>query len=124
MNIIRFPLLLGLLSFALIPARAEGFYDSLRVQAEKEAPGEVQLHIIETHKRLSDFVAKVRKVEKVPGWQRIRVEGDAAFSHWDSYRKDYVWRKGKFEVLFEITSSQKLKLNSVTFEGRTTKADT
>lgn len=123
MNPIRLTLLFSLLAFVLTPAQAQGYYDQLLAQAEKEAPGEVQLHIIKTSGQLSNFIAKTRTTEKVPGWPQIRVKGDAAFAIWDSYRKDYVWKGGKFEVIYEITSSQKLKLSEVTFRGSTTKAN-
>ncbi len=104
-------------------ARAEGFYDRLITEAKDSAPGEVQLHIIKSKGRLSNFVGKTRSSEKIPGWQRIRVKGDAAYAFWDSYHQDYVWDGGKFEVIFEITEQQELELLEVTFKGTTTKHD-
>jgi len=97
--------------------------DELLAQAEREAPGELQLHVASTKGRLSDFIAKVRNVEKVSGWRQIRVTGDAAYSAWDNLRKDYVWDGGKFEVLFDIKDNKRLELNSVTFAGRTSRAE-
>ena len=123
MNTLRIPLFLSLFALVLLTSRADGGPDRLLVQAEKEAPSEVQLHIIKTYGRLSDFISKTRKVEQVPGWQQIRAEGNAAFASWDALRKDYVWHGGKFEVLYDIIDARELKLNSVTFDGQTTKAD-
>ena len=123
MKTLRLSFLFGVVALLLTPARAEGFYDQLIAEAKESAPGEVQLHIINTKGRLSNFVGKVRSAEKISGWQRIRVKGDAAFAFWDSYRKDYVWDGGKFEVIFEITDSQDLKLLEVTFKGTTSKSD-
>lgn len=120
---LRLPLLLGLLLGLTGLARAENTLDRLQAEAKQEAPAELQFHIIKTYGRLSNFVSKARKVEQVPGWQQIRVEGDAAFAYWDALRKDYVWHGGKFEVLFDIVDAAKLKLNSVTFDGQTTRAD-
>lgn len=123
MNTLRLSFLFGVLTLLLPSARAEGFYDQLIAEAKQSAPGEVQLHIINSKGRLSNFIAKARSVEKVPGWQRIRVKGDAAFAFWDSYHKDYVWRGGKFTVIYEIIDSKELKLSEVTFRGTTKKAD-
>ncbi len=123
MNILRLSFLIGVVALLLTPARAEGFYDQLIAEAKQSAPGEVQLHIITSKGRLSNFIGKVRFAEKVRGWQRIRVKGDAAFAFWDSYHKDYVWSGGKFTVIYEITDSQELKLGEVTFKGTTKKAE-
>ncbi len=123
MNALRLSFLIGVLTLLLTPAHAEGFYDQLIAEAKQSAPGEVQLHIINSKGRLSNFIGKVRSAQKIAGWQRIRVKGDAAFAFWDSYHKDYVWSGGKFEVIYEITDQQELKLSEVTFKGTTTKAD-
>ena len=123
MNTLRLSLLFGVLALLLTPARAEGFYDQLIAEAKQSAPGEVQLHIINSKGRLSNFIGKVRSAEKVSGWQRIRVKGDAAFAFWDSYHKDYVWKGGKFTVIYEITDQQELKLIQTTFKGTTKKSD-
>lgn len=123
MKALRLPCLFGLIVLLLPPAHAEGFYDRLMAEARESAPGEVQLHLIQSKGRLSNFVGKTRSAEKIPGWQRIRVKGDAAFAFWDAYHKDYVWDGGKFEVVFEITDQQDLKLLEVTFQGTTRKAD-
>ncbi|MCF7689715.1 MAG: hypothetical protein K9N01_15600 [Cephaloticoccus sp.] len=123
MNFRQLLLVCGILSLGLGFARAETYSDPLLSQAEQEAPGEVQLHIIKTYGKLSNFIAKVREVEQVRGWQQIRVEGEAAFASWDNLRQDYAWNGGKFEVLFDIVESRKLKLNTVTFKGQSTQAD-
>ena len=123
MNTLRLSLLFGVLALLLTPARAEGFYDQLIAEAKQSAPGEVQLHIINSKGRLSNFIGKVRSAEKASGWQRIRVKGDAAFAFWDSYHKDYVWKGGKFTVIYEITDQQELKLIQTTFKGTTKKSD-
>ncbi|MCC6414884.1 MAG: hypothetical protein IT582_03120 [Opitutaceae bacterium] len=114
---LRLILLLALAGLGI--ARAADSTDSLFEQAQAEAPGELQLHIAKTKGRLSDFIAKVRHVDKVPGWTQIRVTGDAAYAAWDNLRKDYVWNGGKFEVLFDIVEAKRITLRSVTFAGRT-----
>lgn len=93
--------------------------EKLLRQAEDEAPQEIQFHILKTQNRLSNFIAKTRNVEKIDGWQQIRASGDAAYAVWDNSRKDFVWRGGKFEVVFEITNDSRLKPVSVTFDGTT-----
>lgn len=118
---LRFVSLLAFLGLGLTPAAAAG--EDLLEQARAEAPGELQLHVVKTKGRLSDFIAKVRHVEKVSGWRQIRVTGDAAYAPWDNLRKDYVWDGGKFEVLFEIVDANRLELDSVTFAGRTSGPD-
>jgi hypothetical protein len=123
MKTLRLSFLFGVLALLLTSTRAQGFYDQLIAEAKQNAPSEVQLHIITSKGRLSNFIGKVRSAKKIPGWQCIRVKGDAAFAFWDSYHKDYVWRGGKFTVIYEITTSQELKLSEVTFNGTTTKAD-
>lgn len=119
MKTLRFSFLFGVLALLFTPAQAEGFYQQLIAEAKESAPGEVQLHIINTKGRLSNFIGQVRSAEKVSGWQRIRVKGEAAFAFWDSYHKDYVWKGGEFVVLYEITDSQELKLIEVNFNGAT-----
>lgn len=123
MNLLRLILMFGLLGLTGLTATADPHYGKFIEQAEQEAPGEVQLHIIQTYGRLSNFIIKVREVERVAGWQQVRATGDAAFAAWDSLRKDYVWRGGKFEVLYDIVDAKKLKLNAVTFDGTTSRAD-
>ena len=104
-------------------AAADSNLDRLLVQAEKEAPDEVQLHVIKLTGRLSGFFAKVREVEQVQGWQQIRATGEAAFAAWDNQRKDFVWRSEKFEVLWDIRDGRKLRLNSVSVGGIAQRAD-
>lgn len=114
---LRVLLLFALLGFGT--SRAAAATDDLLEQARADAPGELQIHVVKTKGRLSDFIVKVRHVEKVSGWRQIRVTGDAAYAAWDNLRKDYVWDGGKFEVLFEIVDANRLELHSVTFAGRT-----
>lgn len=102
---------------------ADAQLERLLVQAEKEAPDEVQLHVIKTTGRLSGFFAKVRDIEQVQGWQQIRATGEAAFAAWDNQRKDFVWRSEKFEVLWDIRDGRKLRLNSVSVGGISLKTD-
>lgn len=97
--------------------------EKLLAQAEKEAPDEVQLHVIKTTGRLSGFFAKVREVEQVQGWQQIRASGEAAYAAWDNLRRDFVWQSAKFEVLWDVKDGRKLKLNSVSLGGLERKAD-
>jgi hypothetical protein len=120
-----FPLLFAVLLAGLGTAAhaADAQLERLLAQAEKEAPDEVQLHVIKTTGRLSGFFAKVREVEQVQGWQQIRATGEAAFAAWDNQRKDFVWRSEKFEVLWDIRDGRKLRLNSVTLGGVSQKAD-
>lgn len=115
--------LLAFLGLGLFSAFAESQTEQLFAQAREEAPGELQLHIIKTKGRLSNFITKVRVVEQVPGWPQIRVSGDAAYAAWDNLRKDYVWDGGKFEVLFNIVDGKRIELNSVTFAGRTSQPE-
>lgn len=49
--------------------------------------------------------------------------GDAAFAAWGNRRKDYVWRGGGLEVIFDLTPGGKLKTSSVTFDGESRKVD-
>ncbi|MCB1104230.1 MAG: hypothetical protein H7A44_06230 [Opitutaceae bacterium] len=116
MTTLRLFLLFALLGLG--PTGAVAAQDDLLEQARNEAPGELQLHVVKTKGRLSDFIAKVRQVEKVSGWRQIRVTGDAAYASWDNLRKDFVWDGGKFEVLFDIEDNTRLELHSVTFAGR------
>lgn len=118
------PLLFAILLAGLgTAAAADSQLERLLAQAEKEAPDEVQLHVIKLTGRLSGFFAKVREVEQVQGWQQIRATGEAAFAAWDNQRKDFVWRSEKFEVLWDIRDGRKLRLNSVTVGGIAQRAD-
>lgn len=102
---------------------ADAGLEKLLAQAERDAPDEVQLHVIKTTGRLSGFFAKVREVEQVQGWQQIRASGEAAYAAWDNLRRDFVWQSATFEVLWDVKDSRKLKLNSVTLGGIERKAD-
>ncbi|MBA4138788.1 MAG: hypothetical protein C0518_15895 [Opitutus sp.] len=121
MKSLLFGLILLFASVGLL--RAEDDLSALFAQARAEAPGEVQLHVIKTTGRMSDFAAKVRTVEQVPGWPQIRAKGEAAFSAWDNHKKDFAWRSEKFEVLWDIVSARELKLNSITLGGIERKID-
>jgi hypothetical protein len=114
---------LGLALLAGPVGAADNPIERLLQQAEADAPSELQFHIIRTQGRLSSFLSKVRTVEQVPGWQQIRVEGEAAYAAWDALRKDFVWHGGKFEVIYDIIDVRSLKLNSITFNGQTSRAD-
>lgn len=121
--ITRFILLLTGLCLATASCAADAQLEKLLAQAEKEAPDEVQLHVIKTTGRLSGFFAKVREVEQVQGWQQIRASGEAAFAAWDNLRRDFVWRSEKFEVLWDVKDGRRLKLNSVSVGGSERRAD-
>lgn len=116
-------LCLLLLLAGALTLRADPALDRLLAQAEKEAPAEVELHVIKTSGRLSGFTAKVRETAKVEGWPQIRVKGEAAFAAWDNLRRDFVWRSEKFEVLWDIVDGQRLKLNAVSVGGIERKAE-
>lgn len=115
--------LLPLLVLVAPAVRAEDAEAARLAQAREEAPGEVQLHVARTTGRLSDFVAKVRTVERVPGWSQVRARGEAAFAAWDQHKRDFVWRTEAFEVLWDIDDRGRLKLNAVTLGGISRKAD-
>ncbi len=122
----RYLLGLALLCGGLSPLRADDAAvaeQRLLDRARQEAPGEVQLHIVKTTGRMADFAAKVRKVERVPGWPQVRAEGEAAYSAWDNHKRDFAWRSEKFEVLWDVSDRGDLKLNAVTLGGISRKAD-
>ena len=114
-------LLAGTVASAAGPA--ESTLEKQLKQAEADAPSEVQIHILKTYGRLSNFLAKPRNTEKIDGWQQIRVTGDAAFASWDNLRKDYVWRGGKFEVIYDLLTNGKIKATTVTFDGESRKVE-
>lgn len=91
--------------------------EQLLKQASTEATDELKLHLIKEYKRVSELAAKVRTTERVPGWRRIRVSGDAAFATWDKRERDYLWRSGKFSVDFDLTPENELKAATVSFDG-------
>jgi hypothetical protein len=91
--------------------------DRLIAQATAETPDELKLHLMRTNQQVSSLTTKLRKVEQVPGWQKIRATGDAAFSVWDNSRRDYLWRTEKFEVEFAIVDGTSLKLDRITVGG-------
>jgi hypothetical protein len=97
--------------------------DQLIAQATAETPDELKLHLLQAFERVSSVMTKIRKVEQVPGWQKIRATGVASFSIWDNSRRDYVWRTEKFEVEFAIVNGTELKLDTVTFAGISRQAE-
>ena len=119
----RILLVVAAISAGSLAALANVIPERLLELARKEAPGEVQLHVIKTTGRMTDFAAKVRSVEQVPGWSQIRAKGEAAFSAWDNHKRDFVWRSEAFEVLWDVTDRGELKLNEVSLGGVSRKAD-
>jgi hypothetical protein len=106
------------------PVATPTIIDQLIAQAVTEAPDELKLYLVKSGERVSSLTTKIRKTEQVPGWQKIRVSGDASFSTWDNLRRDYVWRTDKFEVEFAIVSvGTALKLDTVSFAGISRQAD-
>ncbi len=91
--------------------------DQLLQQAPTEAPDELKFYLLKAFDRVASVTCKVRKVEQVPGWQKIRVSGEAAYSSWDGSRRDYIWRTDDFEVVFEIVNGTALKPDTVSFGG-------
>ena len=91
--------------------------DRLIEQATAETPEELKFFLRKTNPQISSVTTKVRKAEQVPGWQKIRISGDASVATWDNFRRDYVWRTEKFEVEFAILSGVSLKLDNVSFAG-------
>lgn len=91
--------------------------DQLIAQATRETPDELRLHLLATTQRVSSLTTKIRKVEQVPGWQKIRASGDASVAVWDASRRDYLWRTEKFEVEFDILNGTTLRADRVTFGG-------
>ncbi len=116
--------LLGLFVLPVAPrlfaaAPAAPTEEQLIKQASAEAIDELKLHLIQEYKRVSELTAKIRTAERVPGWRRIRVSGDAAFASWSKHERDYIWRSGKFAVEFDLTTDNALKTTSVMFDGIT-----
>jgi hypothetical protein len=100
------------------PAMPPSLTDQLIAKATAEAADELKLYLIKNHERgLASLTTKVRQAEQVPGWQKIRVSGEAAYSTWDNFRRDYVWRTENFEVDYEIVGGASLKADRVTFAG-------
>lgn len=97
--------------------------DKLIAQATEETPDELKLYLLKMNERVSSVTTKIRKVEQVPGWQKIRASGDAAFAVWDNSRRDYLWRTEKFEVEFAIINGTTLRLDTVTFGGISRQAE-
>ena len=91
--------------------------DQLLQQAITETPDELKFYLIKGFDRVASVTCKVRKAEQVPGWQKIRVSGEAAYSSWDGSRRDYVWRADDFEVVFEIIDGKSLQADTVSFGG-------
>lgn len=107
--------LLALPGVRLLAATATD--EQLEKQASAEAVDELKFHLIKEYTRVSELAVKVRSAERVPGWRRIRVSGNAAFATWSKRERDYVWRSGKFSVDFDLTPDNELQAASVTFDG-------
>lgn len=102
---------------AISGAVAAPVAQTLKERAAAVAADEVRFQLLESYQRLSALDCKVRSVEEVAGWSQIRVTGVAAFSMWEPFREDYVWRSGKFEVVFDVVNGDTLEADTVTFDG-------
>ncbi len=91
--------------------------DALKKEAATQAPDELRFSLQKTFSRITALDCKIRTTERPAGWQHIRVTGVASFSKWDSLKNDYVWRTGKFEVVFDVIEGNTLKISTVTFDG-------
>lgn len=101
------------------PAAPATPLDQLIQQASAAAPDEVKFHLAKTYDRVGSLTCKIREAAQVPGWQKIRVSGEAAFTQWDARQADHVWRTDKFEVEFTIVEGRQLKPTQVSFGGIT-----
>lgn len=100
------------------PAHPATMTDRLVERATAEAADELKLYLLKSHDRsLASLTTKVRQAAPVPGWPKIRVSGEASYSVWDNFRRDYVWRTEKFEVDFAIVAGTSLKPDRVSFGG-------
>jgi hypothetical protein len=91
--------------------------DLLIEQAKTETADELKFYLIKSFNQVSSLTTKIRKAEQVSGWSKIRVSGEAAYSTWDNYRRDYTWRTGKFEVEFAIIDGRSLRIDTISFGG-------
>lgn len=91
--------------------------EALKKEAATQAPDELRFSLQKTFSRITALDCKIRTAERPAGWQHIRVTGVASFSKWNSFKNDYVWRTGKFEVVFDIIEGNALKISTVTFDG-------
>lgn len=91
--------------------------DPLLKQAGAAAPAELKFYLAKSFDRVGSLTCKVREVTQVPGWQKIRVTGEASFTQWDAKQADHVWRTDKFEVNFAIVEGRSLKAETVSFAG-------
>ena len=91
--------------------------DQLIKQASTAAPDELKFYLIKAYERVGGLTCKIREAIQVPGWQRIRVSGEAAFTQWDARQGDHVWRTDRFEVEFAIVEGRSLQPESVSFGG-------
>ncbi|HUR57118.1 MAG TPA: hypothetical protein VM029_05385 [Opitutaceae bacterium] len=107
----------------LTPVGTPTSIDRLIAQATAEAPEELKFYLRKSQPQLASITTQIRKAEQVPGWQKIRVSGDASVATWDNYRRDYVWRTEKFEVEFAILSGVSLKVDNFSFAGISRAAD-
>lgn len=92
-------------------------------QAKTETADELKFYLIKSFNQVTSLTTKIRKAEQVPGWSKIRVSGEAAYSAWDNYRRDYTWRTGKFEVEFAIIDGASLRIDTISFNGISRQVD-
>lgn len=104
-------------STANSPAAPASALEPLLKQASAAAPDELKFYLTKAFDRVGSLTCKVREVAQVPGWQKIRVSGEAAFTQWDAKQADHVWRTEKFEVEYTIVDGRTLKAESVSFAG-------
>lgn len=91
--------------------------DQLLQQAATTAPDELKFYLARAFDRVGSLTCKIRETIQVPGWQKIRVSGEAAFTQWDARQNDHVWRTDKFEVEFAILEGRTLRPDTVSFGG-------
>jgi hypothetical protein len=91
--------------------------DRLLQQAATAAPDELKFYLARAFDRVGSLTCKIRETIQVPGWQKIRVSGEAAFTQWDARQNDHVWRTDKFEVEFAILEGRTLRPDTVSFGG-------
>ncbi len=91
--------------------------DALLKQAGTAAADELKFYLTKAFDRAGGLTCKVREIVQVPGWQKIRVSGEASFTQWDAKQADHVWRTDKFEVEYSIVDGNRLKAETVAFAG-------
>lgn len=86
-----------------------------RQQAEQPiVPGNPVREVDVLHAAVLD----VRKVERVPGWMRVRVEGGAVLTVAGAYGRSYELHKLAFAAVYEIQPDWSgIKLSELTLDG-------